>query len=339
MSKQEMNDVQLLQKTPEELSIKEYKAAFYQLLAKPDSMTKVYNKTAIVGIEDVFGLNERICEKFAHYNEAGFLIQVNVKFSNGKRKTFSNWDSFAKHQWYENESITNMVITWEFNAIFPNMKNAERHTLMVKLSNGLRPEEMLNLVFTGKIEEIEELDNNLFPIVARVDFVDRILGDELLNIVGEWVKSLNESPVHKSQIILRLKRNKGKLCSIINWVTNIVIMFCSVGIMGKYVLSLKFQSVAQITNVELIHIIYAVFICAAVWIFGKRFSGAISDFLFEKLKMYGENALFNITNGDFKKQEKIRRQERSNKIAIIANLIFTIIINIACGLIVNKISL
>lgn len=88
MSKQEMNDVQLLQKTPEELSIKEYKAAFYQLLAKPDSMTKVYNKTAIVGIEDVFGLNERICEKFAHYNEAGFLIQVNVKFSNGKERRF-----------------------------------------------------------------------------------------------------------------------------------------------------------------------------------------------------------------------------------------------------------
>ncbi|MEZ3506842.1 MAG: hypothetical protein K1W10_07870, partial [Lachnospiraceae bacterium] len=56
-----------------------------------------------------------------------------------------------------------------------------------KISNGLRPEEMLNLIFSGKIEDFEEIETNTFPVAARVDFIEPILGDELLNIVSEWI--------------------------------------------------------------------------------------------------------------------------------------------------------
>ena len=166
MNVENSEDTQLLMRTTEETNITEYKAAFYKLLAKPDSMTKVYNERAVIDIQDIYELNERICTKLGHYQEAGFIIQASVRFSDGKTKIFPNWRSFSAHTWFEPEAINNMVITWEFNAIFPGLQIPERHTLMVKLSNGLRPEEMLNLVFTGKIEEIEEMDNNLFPIVA-----------------------------------------------------------------------------------------------------------------------------------------------------------------------------
>lgn len=338
MSKIKEDDAQLLKKDPEEMSLTEYRAAFYQLIAKPDSVTKVYNRAAVVDIQDIFELNDRICTKLGHYQEAGFIIQVRVKFSDGKTKIFPDWKAFTAHSWYESESINNIILIWEFNAVFPEFKIPERHTLMVKLSNGLRPEEMLNLVFTGKIEEISEMDNNLFPIVARVDFVDRTLGDELLDIVGKWVKSLQESTVQKSKVMLLLKKNKGKLSSLFNWVTNIVVMWCSVWVVGKWVLNLGFSNLSEITNSQVVCIIYAIFACAAIWIFSKRIIGALTDFLFEKLRIYGESALFSITKGDKNRQDRIRRQEKANRLVIIGNILLTVIINISCGIVVNLIA-
>ena len=338
MNVENSEDTQLLMRTTEETNITEYKAAFYKLLAKPDSMTKVYNERAVIDIQDIYELNERICTKLGHYQEAGFIIQASVRFSDGKTKIFPNWRSFSAHTWFEPEAINNMVITWEFNAIFPGLQIPERHTLMVKLSNGLRPEEMLNLVFTGKIEEIEEMDNNLFPIVARVDFVERLLGDELLNIVGEWVRSLRKSTIQKSRVVLFLKKNKGKISTLINAVTNFVIMLSSVLVTGNYILGLGFRTLSDISNHQLVYIIYAIFICSAVWVFGKKIVGAMTDFLFERLRAYGENALFNISKGDKNKQDRVKSKEKVSRIVILGNIILTIIINIMCGVIVNTIS-
>ena len=218
------------------------------------------------------------------------------------------------------------------------MQIPERHTLMVKLSNRLRPEELLNLVFTGKIEEIEEMDQNLFPIIARVDFVDRTLGDELLNIVSDWVKSLRQSPVKKSKLMLLLKKNKGVICTLLSWITNIVVMFASVIVTGQCIFRLNFNYVLDISKEQIVTIIYMVFGCSAVWIFGKRLIGALTDFLYDRLREYGENALFNITKGDHNKQDQMKYNERSQKWAVLGNLFVTIVINIVCGIAVNILS-
>lgn len=332
------NDELLLRQDEEELYVKNQRAMFYQVLAKPDSITKVYNKTATVDVQDISELNDRISEKLTHYRNAGYIIQTNVKFSNGKTRSFPDWRAFSSHDWHESEAISNIVITWTFNALFPDSQKAEKHTLMMKLSNGLRPEEMLNLVFTGKIEEIEEMDNNLFPIVARVDFVDRTLAEELLFLVGEWVKGLRDSGIEKSKFVLFLKKNKGKVTSVISWITNLIIMCTSVFTTGEYIKRIPFKNVGEISSIQVVHIIYAIFICAAFWIFGKKIVGNLTDVLFEKLRLYGENALFNITKGDKNKQLRLIKQERKNKISIIWNLVVSIGINIICGLIVNFLS-
>lgn len=333
-----MTEEQLLKQDPKDLAMANNRAMFYRFLARPDSITKVFNKVAVLDMQDIRELNQRVSEKLSHYQDAGYLIQTNVKFADGKTRSFPDWPSFDSHDWYESEPINNMVITWNFNAVFPGRDEPQLHTLMVKLSNGLRPEEMLNLVFTGKIEDIEEMDNNLFPIVTRVDFVDRVLADELLFLVEEWVKTLRESELQKTPTMLFLQKNKAKVASFMSWITNIVIMCTSVIITGNYIAKLPFGSVGDISSGDLVRIIYSLFICSAAWIFGRKLVGRLTDTLFERLRLYGDNALFNITKGDKNRQAKILRKEKRNKKAIIWNLIVTICINILCGLIVNYLS-
>lgn len=60
---------------------------------------------------------------------------------------------------------------------------------------------MLNLIFSGKVEDFEEIETNVFPVAARVDFIEPILGDELLNIVSEWIRGLRENRDKKIHLL------------------------------------------------------------------------------------------------------------------------------------------
>lgn len=328
---------ELMQISRQDIAIKDFKSVFYQLTAKPDSMTKVFQKDAVIELDDIRLLNERIVEKLkSHYNDAGFLITVHVKFSNGKIKTFSSWDAFDEHKWYESESINKIVISWEFNALLPQYTVPQKHTLTVKMSNSMRPEEMLNIIFTGNIEELEELDKNFFPVVARVDFIDRVLGDELLNIVSDWIKGLRDSRVEKSKSILFLKKNKAKLSSSLNFLTYMVMIVSSVILVDKYIETLGIITVSEMTSLQLISVINVIFVCAGVWIFAKRLVTAITDRIYELLNNYGDSCLFNITKGDVNRQDKMQKKEKHNRLSITINLTGTIILNILCSVIANK---
>ena len=330
-------DEELVKVNTGDVAVKNFKSYFYQTTAKPDSMTRVFPKDSTIELNDIFSLNERICEKLqSHYNDAGFLISVNVKFSNGKTKTFSSWRAFEEHKWYESEYISRVVICWEFNAVLPQYDVPQRHTLTVKMSNSMRPEEMLNIIFTGNFEDIEELDKNFFPVVARVDFIDRVLGDELLNLVSDWIKGLKDSVVPKSKLMIYLKRHKGKISSLLNLITYIIVTISSVILLNNYIRSLGIVTIGELSSDDFLSVLNGVFVCSGVWVLSKRFINVVTDRIYELLRSYGDNFLFNITNGDRNRQIKLQKREKSNRISIVINLIGTIILNIMCSVIANN---
>lgn len=332
-----MDTNDLLTVTTEETSIKNFKAIFYQLTAKPDSTTKVFAKDVTIGIDDIYYLNDNVAEKLrTHYKDAGFIITISVKFTNKKMINLC-WEEFESRKWYENETISNITIVWTFNAILPQYEVPQRHTLTVKMSNGMKPEEMLNIIFNGGIEEIEEIDSSIFPIIARVDFIDRILGDELLDIVSKWIKGLKDSPIEKSRIIMFLKKHKGKVATIINYVTYIFILICSILLINGCIFSLEIKNVGEITSKQLISIINVFFCCAGIWFFSKNILNAISQKVYDLLREYGQGQLFNITNGDKNTIEKLKRLERHRKVNIVISIGGTAVLNIICSIIASLI--
>lgn len=62
----------------------------------------------------------------------------------------------------------------------------------------------------------------------------------------------------------------------------------------------------------------------------------LTDRIYELLKDYGDNWLFNITKGDKNRIDKLNKIEKANKVSILINLIGTIILNIICSVIANK---
>lgn len=326
------DDEHLLVPKNQESQLAEAKAYFFQEAVTPDNTTKVYPKDVVISLDDIYELNERVCEKFATYENAGFLVKVHIKYTNKKENEFSSWTAFTNHKWYESESVNNIVITWTFNAKLPNYTFPRKHILVVKFSNRMRPEEMLKLIFSGGMEDIDEIDRNFFPVIASVDFIDRLLGDELLNIVGDWVSGLNDTTINRSKFVLFLKKHKRKVAYSLEYITKFVLMFSVVYLYNSFLDSLKIKSLAEIQSGDLKMILNGLISIAFVWITSDKISKLLATKTFKVLQEYGDSYLFNITKGDAKKQSKMQKQERYDRMALTATLLGAFAINIVSAM-------
>lgn len=311
-----------------EVAIKDFKSVFYQMVGTPDNTTKVFIKDVVVDLNEIFLLNDLICEKLRTYEDAGFFVKVHVKYANRKDIVFSNWEDFKKYTWYENATINSIVLTWHFNAILPQYQVPQKHVIVVKLSNGMRPEEMLNVIFSGTIEDVGELEKSFFPVIASIDFIDRMLGDELLNIIGNWVDGLNESAIEKNKIILKLKKNKRKVAMLVEYVTYLISLIFSVVFLNATIDYLQIVSLANINVEQFKILINIIFIVVAIWILSKKLSEYLAKTIFNLLREYGDGYLFNITKGDKKKQDKMQKAEKYNRIRLVVTFTMAVAINI-----------
>lgn len=195
------SDSQLMEITKTEEFIKNFKAVYNAMTAKPDCKSRVFLRSVIIRKEDIFTLNNMIVEKFkSHYDDAGFSINVTISFRGRDTIELTSWQAFQEHNFDENEAIDSITIVWEYYAKLPKYDVPQKHTLVVKMSDGLRPEEMINLVFAGKLENIKEIDEEISPVVARVDFINPLVGDELLALVEKWNEGLDGPEDKKSKV-------------------------------------------------------------------------------------------------------------------------------------------
>lgn len=73
----------LLNVDDEEKLRRNFKSVYYMMNAKPDSKTKIFTSDVCIELGDIEELNELITEKFkSHYNDAGFMINVDVSLEN-----------------------------------------------------------------------------------------------------------------------------------------------------------------------------------------------------------------------------------------------------------------
>lgn len=326
-------DSELVLLNEEEQFLKNYRAVYNAMTAKPDCRSKAFPRDVIIEFSDICDLNERIFDKFKTYNLFGFSVNIIVSIKDRQKLEFPNWKSFEEHKWVETEIITGIVLIWEFNIKLPQIALPLKHTLMVKLSNGIRPEEMLGLIISGKLDQYEEIEQGTCPVVARMDFVDPGIGNEVLELVAKWVKGLKCSDLELGKVTIFLKRNKHKFAYILNYFTSFVALLCSIIILNRFLLSLSIETVGELKTKQVCEFINLIFICGISCFIINKISELISNAIFKILIEYGNEHTFNITKGDKNQQDKFRKAEKKDREKIIGNIVASAIINVLCGII------
>lgn len=324
--------------TVEERNLADFKSIYYQMNAKPDSISKAFSDSVIIGIDDIIELNNRVKEKISlNYHEDGYIASVTVNLKGKKVLNFSCWEEFIQHSWTETSCINSISLQWNFNIRVPGYENPQNHNLVVKITNGLRPEEVLNLIFSGNIEDFDEVELNTFPIVARIDFIQSLFGEELINIVGDWIKGLRNNKEYKNPIILLMRKYRKIMAQYFEYISFIATFFLELSIGNAIINSFEIEYISQIKIRQLIFLvnIFAILVLA-LWLL-RRVYYFIAKNIYEKLDDYSKVYVFDITRGDKKIQEKIVNKDKNSGRIILINFAFSMIFNIVCGVIASKI--
>ncbi len=324
----------LMEISDQEKFLKNYKAVYNAMTAKPDCRSKAYPKNIIVSIEDIIDLNNRIFQKFkTQYEDAGFSMNALISLKDREKIEFPNWKTFEEHNWSETAIITGMVLVWEFNVVLPKYEVPEKHTLTVKISNGIKPEEMFALMVSGKLEQIDEIEQNVCPIVAKMDFVDVTIGNEVLNIVSEWVKGLKNSNYEKGKFMLALQKYRRLFAYCINYLTVFISIVLSAKIIKNVFLGFNIKQLGEMYSKQVIKLFSWILICFIACFIINKISFLISNLMFRLLTNYGDEHVFDITKGDKNQQELYRKKEKNDREKFIISIVSIIFINIMCGVV------
>lgn len=313
---------------------KMYKSVFHAMTATAESKSEVFARFVYVELADLNELHDIITSKLdVHYRNAGSKVKINVSFEGKENCFFDNWHDFSTRGWYETKPITSIIIKWEYHIMLPEYPVPQPHVLVVKISDGLKPEQVLNLVFTGKIENIELLEEEIYPVVARVDYINHELGDELLNIVKKWNDGLKDKQIETGNKIKFLRKHRKIITRIINSIMKLLALCCSALFIELYLVQLKADNIGMILMKDAYLLI--IVICFSYVFFNiiKRVANFCSSSFLQNISNRGNYHVFGIDKGDIKLQSDYEKIRGDNQNKAITSLIISIIINIICGII------
>lgn len=326
----------LLDVSENEKFITNYKAVYQAMTAKHDCKSRIFPRNVKIRMEDILDLNDRVITKLKNYTEVGFSIAVNVSFVGRQTIEFSSWQEFEEHKWNESNAVNSITIIWEFNALLPHYTVPQKHILVVKMTDGLRPEEILNIVFAGKLENIQDIEQQMYPVVARVDFINYILGDELINIVERWNSGLQlqeDEPAY----VRKIRKHKRKIAFFLNYLTDLVILITAIKIVLSHLYKFQMQTISELTFENISELVWLIGSFVMIFILIDKISVWLSNTFFKTWGMEKECHVFEINKGDEQIQKKLEKDHRQNKVVAIGSIIGTFLINLFCTLICSLI--
>lgn len=320
--------------------IKEFKALYYQFNARPDSVTKIYKEKVIFKMEDLKNLNRMVTEKLSIHDDPQNVGTTGVVVTTNRHKTYSfdSFETFSSNDWSTNEYVESITLQWDTYIKLLHYENPQRHKLTVKLTSGIKPQEMLGLILSGRIEDMEHLEDQMASVVAQMDFIDQRLCQEFINIVSEWVELLDKIADHKNKFILKLMKKKQLICYYFHYFLFILAVVICILYFNMWSSTLGVEKISEMEMQHLQFVINYICISCLICFFTLSRGRYVARNIYRILDDYGECFLFRITTGDEKEYTRTEQEDQKSAMKVIAHFILSLILNIIYGIIATMIA-
>jgi len=320
------NDIPSVSKVISSMPKESLKSLLYLVAGKQDSNFKLFTKLVVITYNDIIELNDLIQEKLAQHNTPASFVSVSVVFKDSKAIEFGTWQEFLDFNWKIPNIIENIIIKWDFMIKLPNFAIPQIHTLTVKFLAKMNPIHILQAIFSKDPDEIDEIEFKTAPIICRVDFINHLLSDELINIVEKWVASRRKPYfINPTTRWLKIHSQRIKRFTTYSFPFFISILFLS--ILG-YIANQFDQN--TIINVKIFkYFFYWAFFSGVSIPLSFLLGKYIGNLIYKSIDNYGRYRMFEITNGDKNELEKFKSKDKglirkfvfSSFLSIILNLI------------------
>ncbi len=309
--------------------IKNYKSIYNAMTATSENKSIVFSRRIVVNLDDLDNLYNMVVEKLdTQYENAGSNVTIYVSIKDKQNMKFIRWEDFISYRWNEPNPIQSIMIKWEYHVTLPKYPIPQPHVLVVKISNGLKVEQVINLVFTGKLENIENIDEEIYPVVARIDYIDPIIGDELLNIVEKWDEGVKSSLQQERTIIKLMRKYKRIIAYGIEYGTLLITAFFSLTYVNESIIELGKEELIDIKTIDICKVTNAFFISAIVCFVMFKISGIFATSFYRNIQKGDFIHVFDIDKGDRNKQDELKNQNTKSVRRALISFMFTLLINI-----------
>lgn len=305
--------------------VEQFKSIYYLLKGKRDTDIKLFRDYKQFRYSDILDLNRKIYKKLELHELITDIVNVTIGLDNKEIKTFGNWNEFTLYDWKIPECTKYISLEWDFNIILPHQiqQTPQTHTLRVRLGNGLKPNEMIQVIFQGGEEhEYEEASSQA---VCKIDFVNAQICTELKNVVTQWYEGLPKNS-DDQKVVPFMARHSQKIRQLI------ITLFLLAGVILTNVLIFHFTENLEITNNNiLLKKFYLLFSIALIilylfYVTGRLYSNRLIEKNIEKFK---RNPMFEITKGDENKLEEVRKSNRKHLrklgVGVVASLLANLV--------------
>lgn len=310
-----------------QLSKKDLKSIFYLFATKPDSRIKVFEKAVFLEYSDITDLNDCVERKLALHNIDAAITSIVIGYKGSDSCEFGTWLEFSEHHWKEPECVEEIVVKWDFIVNIKNQKIPQRHTLLFRVSDDMKPAKLMQLMASGNSDEFDEIDIMSAPAFCRVDFINSQLSRELINVVSEWYSSIKE-PALISNSYYWLKKNRHKMAVIIHY-------FFSLSFSVLWIMILLWMNTNKYEG-NISHIILTIWTFIGLYLLTPigKIGHVFASRLYLKLKkLEGSRVVFQFTSGDTKKNAEIIEENRKRGKSFIKESFWSLSLNIIAGLV------
>jgi hypothetical protein len=302
--------------------LEHFKSLYYFFKSKRDTDIKLFDDFKQFRKRDIEELNSLICNKINIHKCLTTTSNVTIGLDNGEILPFGTWESFMLHDWNTAATTKYISIEWDFNLLLENQYDEnipQTHTVRVRMGNGLKPSEMIQVLFQGGEEH--ELEEARSQMVCKIDFVNAQICTEIKDIVNRWYQSLPKNS-SEQKLIPILAKNSQKLRQLI---TTLIILSGVILCQGIFKVYFLYENSPTSSKDELFLFFklftYSIVILYMFYVTGRFYSDRIMRKTVNRFKRY---PMFEFTKGD----ENMEAQIKSKNSKLITQLFWGIVISI-----------
>lgn len=300
-----------------------FKSIYYWANAKPDTQLKLFRERKIISLSDIHELNTRIGNKLKNHNIETFLVTLNFVLTEGNIREYASWNEFDRENWqFINQRIQTISITWDLTFSIPNYHLPQRHTLKVRIGSAIPPKDLFHFMFNT--DETSDLLTLRAEGMVKVDFINQVLGNELVSIVTEWNEGL-KTIEHKKGFQSFLQNNERYInISIIYFFPLLILFF------GFIYQNLIIKELELSKDLNLITLERTLLIGAAITSIGLVLSRFFANQITRKIDKFKIPSGILITKGDKNYDEELKIENKN----IIKDILGRVLISLAVTLII-----
>jgi len=313
-----------------DLSKEAFQTVFRYLFSKENSLIELFPNSIIVNIKDLEDLNRQINQKLAQYDVLGITFDAVASYENKKSEQYSSWDKFFNDDWSTPNVLDQLLLNWRFMIKFPKIDKPTSYVVSVRLASALKPQHLIQAIFSKDPEDIDKIEMELVPMCCRVDFVDPMLSQELMNIVSDWNKG-RPSPEYVFPIIKKIKKHSELIGFILRYSIPILsIVACIIYYWNKtHNLDLSLPATTSLIVSSILWLVTTstvLFITAGI-------GYLISVYIRRQLYSFGRFTIFNLTKGDNKRQADLEAKSKNSFWKFLISGCFAILWNIVAAIV------